>query len=121
MTKKIMVADDEEEIIEMIRSILEIKGYSVVSTSIGSRLPNMVKKEKPDLLILDVLLPGLDGYSLLQQFSEDEFAKNLPVIIITALPATRSLFDKFSQVRIFLDKPFNSDVLLNKIKEILGE
>ena len=115
-----MIADDEEEIIELLRSLFERSGYSVVSTTSGSRLPILVQKEKPDLLILDILLPGLDGYSLQLQFSQEEATKDLPVIVITALPAARTLFEEFKQVKLFLNKPFDTDVLLKKVKEILG-
>lgn len=120
MAKKIVVADDEPEITELMETILQAEGYQVVSVPHGAQLPNIVLKEKPDLLLLDVLLPGIDGYSLQLQFAQQESTKNIPVIVLTALPATRSLFEKFEQVKAFISKPFNPDELTKKIKEILG-
>jgi DNA-binding response OmpR family regulator len=117
--KKILIADDEPEIIELLKTLLEPAGYSVVSTSYGSQLFPLVKKEKPDLLILDVMLPGIDGYSLQLHLSQQEEGKNLPVIVISALSASKALFDRFGQVKCFFTKPFNTDEMLKKIKEIL--
>lgn len=121
MTKKILIADDEPEIVDFLETTLEMGGYKTVSISHGGQLPVTVKREKPDLLILDVLLPGLDGYSLQLYLAQQEETKNLPVIVASALPAARTLFEKFPQVKIFFDKPFDPEKLLKKCKEILGE
>lgn len=120
MAKTIIVADDEEEIVELLRMALEAQGYAVVATSQGAKLPELIKLHKPDLLLLDVLLPGLDGYSLQLQIAQDEATRHIPVIVITALPAARSLFEKFEQVKLFVNKPFDTDELSAHIKEILG-
>lgn len=120
MAKKILIADDEQEIIDLVKTTLELGGYEVASITHGGQLPVAVKKEKPDLLILDVLLPGLDGYSLQLYLAQQEETKNIPVIVASALPAARALFEKFPQVKMFFDKPFEPDSLLKKVKEILG-
>ena len=120
MPKKILIADDEEDIVELLRFTLEPAGYAASSTGHGSALPSLVKREKPDLLILDVLLPGLDGYSLQLQFAQNEATRDLPVIVVTALPAARSLFGKFSQVKCFLNKPFDTGELLKKVSDLIG-
>lgn len=121
MAKKILIADDEPEILDFVRTTLEMGGYVVAGISHGGQLPSAIKKEKPDMLILDVLMPGLDGYSLQLYLSQQEETKNLPVIVASALPAARTLFDKFPQVKMFVDKPFDPNMLLKKVKEILGE
>jgi CheY-like chemotaxis protein len=119
MTKRILVADDEQEIIDLVKTTLELGGYEVTSVTHGGQLPMVIKKEKPDLLILDVLLPGLDGYSLQLYMAQQEDTKNIPVIVASALPAARALFEKFPQVKMFFDKPFDPEQLLKKVKEIL--
>ena len=121
MPKKVLVADDEEDIVSLIQTALELAGYEVVSTSHGSTLFAMIEEEKPELLILDVMLPGIDGYSLQLRLSADERTKDIPVIIVTALPAARTLFEKFDQVKMFLSKPFDAKVLTNKVEEIIGK
>ncbi len=119
MPKKILIADDEEEIIELIKTAFEREGYSVITTTHGSRLAAIIKTKNPDLLVLDVLLPGIDGYSLALQLSQDDTTKSLPIIVMTAMPASKTLFDKIEQVKLFLPKPFEIDVLINKANEIL--
>lgn len=119
MPGKILVADDDNEIIELLKCVLESSGYSVVSVMHGGKLPDLVKQEKPDLIILDVLLPGLDGYSLQLQLSQDEETNSVPVIVLTALPASRSLFEKFQQVKCFMSKPFETEKLLSEVKKVL--
>ena len=118
MLKKILVADDEEEIIELIKSAFEREGYLVLTATHGSSLEKIIKTKNPDLLVLDVMLPGVDGYSLALQLSQDDATKNLPVIVMTAMPASKILFDKIEQVKLFLTKPFEIDVLVNKANEI---
>jgi CheY-like chemotaxis protein len=120
MPKKILIADDEEEIIELLRTALELAGYEVLGISSGSKLFELIENSKPDLLILDVLMPGFDGYSMQLHLSQYESTKNIPVIVITALPAARTLFEKFPQVKLFLTKPFNTDTIVKKVNEIFG-
>src|SRR3989339_1509147 len=100
--KKVLIADDEPEIVEMLEAILQTSGYQVFSVMNGSDLPRKVQEVKPDILLLDVLLPGIDGYSLQMRFAQEEETKDMPVIVITALPAARALFEKFPQVKLFL-------------------
>jgi len=121
MAKGILVADDEEEIIELLKLALEPSGYAVTGTTHGSRLPMLIKKEKPVLLFLDVMLPGIDGYSLALQLSQDKDTMDIPIVVLTALPAARSLFEKIPQVKCFINKPFDSDEVLEKVKTILKE
>jgi len=118
---KILIAEDDEEIAELLIAACESAGYAAVHTAHGGRLGEIIKKVQPDILILDVLLPGIDGYSLQLQLARDEATRNLPVIVATALPAARSLFEKFPQVKLFIEKPFDVHELLGKIKEIIGE
>ena len=121
MTKKILIVDDEKEIVELLEVALKAKGYNVISVAHGNTLFEIVVNEKPDLIILDILLPGLDGYSIQLQFAHQEETKNVSVIILTALPAAKTLFDEFKQVKGFISKPFEMANLLNKVNEILGE
>jgi CheY-like chemotaxis protein len=123
MPKKILVADDEREILDLVVAAVKAlgPGYTVITVSNGAELPEIIQAERPDLMILDILLPGIDGYSLQLQFAQSDYAKDIPVIIITALPAARSLFEKFPQVKLFLTKPFSTHELLGKIHELIGE
>jgi two-component system, OmpR family, alkaline phosphatase synthesis response regulator PhoP len=117
--KKILIADDDEDILELVKTAFERESFEVVTVSNGSHLMSTIKTNAPDLLLLDVLLPGIDGYSLQLQLAQDETTKYIPVIIMTALPASKTLFNKFEQVKLFLTKPFEVDVLINEVKKIL--
>jgi DNA-binding response OmpR family regulator len=120
MPKKVLIAEDDEEITELLKTTFETAGYAVTGTAYGGRLPDLIKKVCPDILILDVMLPGLDGYSLQLQLAQDEATRELPVIVTTALPATRALFEKFPQVKSFVDKPFDARELLDTVRGIIG-
>ncbi|MBN1823057.1 MAG: response regulator [Endomicrobiales bacterium] len=119
MSRKILIADDEDEIIEFIKAAFHGQDFKIVTTSVGSRVPVMIREEKPDLVFLDVMMPGLDGYSLVLQLSEKEETSKIPIVVMTALPASRQLFEKFGQVKHFVDKPFDAREMVKKAKEIL--
>ena len=119
MALKIFVADDDEEVVALLQALFTTAGYTVVSTTFASRLLDLLKKEKPDLLILDLMMPGIDGYSIQLSLSQDEDLKALPVIVISGLAAGRLLFEKFEQVKHFFSKPFDSKELLSMAEEIL--
>jgi DNA-binding response OmpR family regulator len=120
MKKKILIADDDESIVDLVQCALENAGFEPVACLTGSKLMEVVNKQRPDLIILDVMMPGIDGYSLQIKLDENELTKTTPVIIITALPAARVLFEKFPQVKLFLHKPFETNVLVDKVKELCG-
>ncbi|MFH1619091.1 MAG: response regulator [bacterium] len=119
MAKKILVVDDESEIASLVQYGLETAGYEVSTCENGRQVIEMLEKVRPDLLILDVMLPGVDGFSLQTKISQDKAFKNLPVIILSALEPSRTLFQKFSQVVAFLTKPFNKDELLAVVNKTL--
>ena len=119
--KKILVVDDEPEMLSLIRFALERVGYEVVTCDSGRHAWNAIIDNKPDLLVLDVMLPGIDGYSLQIKISQDEATKGIPIIVLTALEPSRTLFKKFPQVKGFMTKPFKTDELLAKVEELIGK
>ena len=116
---KILVIDDEPDLLELVRIILDGAGYEVKTCSSGRNAWDSIIEAKPDLVILDVMLPGLDGYSLQMQMSQDKVTQNIPVIILTALEPAKSLFEKSNNVVGFLSKPFRSEELLARVKSAL--
>ena len=120
VTKKILIADDEEDIIDFLKTSLEMNGYSVVSTSRGSKVSQLIKENRPDLLITDVHMPGMDGYSLMLELSQKQETAGMPVIVMTGLAATRLLFEKIKQVKHFITKPFEAEKMLQVVKELIG-
>lgn len=121
MAKKVLVIDDEPEMLNLIRFTLQQGGYDIVTCDTGRHAWNAIMDNKPDLLLLDVMLPGIDGYSLQIKISQDDATKHIPIIVLTALEPSRTLFKKFEQVKGFMTKPFKTDDLLAKVAEVLGE
>lgn len=121
MSKKILVIDDEPEMLNLVRFTLERAGYEVSTCDNGRQAWDTIIKTSPDLLILDVMLPGIDGYSLQIKISQDESTKNIPIIVLTALEPSKTLFQKFSQVAGFMTKPFKTEALLETVQKAIGK
>lgn len=121
MGKKILVVDDEPEMLNLIRFTLDSAGYEVVTCDTGRHAWNAIVDNKPDLLLLDVMLPGIDGYSLQIKISQDEQTKDIPIIVLTALEPSRTLFKKFPQVKGFMTKPFKTDDLVAQVESTIGK
>lgn len=115
---RVLVADDEANIRELARAVLERGGYSVLESATGPATLELLLREKVDMLLLDVMLPGLDGHSILLKMSANESLKNLPVIVVTALEFTQDMFSKFSQVKGFLSKPFTPQDLEQAARQV---
>ena len=82
--KTIMVVDDNPDIITIIKTILEGKGYNVISASSGQELLNLLKNQKPDLIILDIMMPEMDGLEVLTKLKGVTDTTSIPVILLTA-------------------------------------
>ena len=119
--KKVLVVDDEPEMLSLIRFTLEQGGYDVVTCDSGRHAWNAIVDNKPDLLVLDVMLPGIDGYSLQIKISQDDQTKNIPIIVLTALEPSKTLFKKFPQVVGFMTKPFKTDDLVAVVEKAIGK
>ncbi len=117
---KIMIVDDDPEISNLLQYTLESTGHVVRVCDNGRDVIDMLKEFMPDLMILDVMLPGIDGYSLATTLSQDAELSKIPIIVLSALEPSRSLFGKFNQVMAFLTKPFSTEELLETINNALG-
>jgi len=120
MAKKVLVIDDEPEMLNLIRFALERAGYEVVTCDNGRHAWDAIIKAAPNLLILDVMLPGVDGYSLQMKISQEAATKDIPIIVLTALEPSKTLFQKFSQVVGFMTKPFKSEELMALVEKTIG-
>ncbi|HOW89797.1 MAG TPA: response regulator [Elusimicrobiales bacterium] len=121
MGNKILLVDDDPEISSLVQYTLESMGHQTQVCSNGREVLEALQAQKPDLLVLDVMLPGIDGYSLANQITEDPATKNMPIIVLSALEPSRSMFQKFPQVAAFLTKPFNTDDLTEAVKAALAK
>lgn len=120
--KKILVVDDEIDVQNILSFRLEINGYSVIVASDGEEGLEKIKKESPDLVLLDLMLPKINGFEVCRMVKFDDKHKALPIVILSALDkeddrkkALESGADSY-----FL-KPFDFEGLLNKIRELLED
>jgi len=117
---EILIADDEEDILELLTFALEKKGHNISTVTDGGIVIDELKKKKYELVIMDIMMPNLDGFNIALNLSKDEELRNIPVIMISALKPAKDLFEKFSQVKGFFTKPFETDLLVLKVDEILN-
>lgn len=127
MPKKIMIIDDDIDLVETMRITLESENYEVIDAQEGQKGLEILKKEKPDLLILDVMMGTLDeGFHIAYQIRNDEEIKDIPILMITAVGAQTGFeFDMqrdedFLPVNEFIEKPVNPKVLLDTVKRNLS-
>ena len=122
MPKKIMVVDDEPYIARVIKFKLEQEGYTVISANDGITGLNKIKEEKPDLVLLDVMMPGMSGYEVCQKIKGDAELAGIPVVILTAKGQERDREQGFSMgASDYITKPFSPNRLLELVKSIVGE
>ena len=120
--KTIMVVDDNPDIITIVKTILEGKGYTVLSASSGIELLNMLKTQKPDLIILDIMMPEMDGLEVLSRLKAVADTATLPVILLTAKVQYEDVLGGYKLgADYYITKPFTSTQLVNGINLLLGE
>ncbi|MBI2118158.1 MAG: response regulator [Elusimicrobia bacterium] len=117
---KVMVVDDENDVVELIKFMLEKDGHQVVTASNGQEALDKVEVTRPELIILDIMMPEMDGYTVNTRLQEKEDTKTIPVIILTAKGQMKDLFELGSNVVAFMEKPFDPRGLRDKIREILA-
>ena len=118
--KRILIVDDEEDIVNVLRFRLEANNYAVLSASEGQEGLNKARAEKPDLIILDLMLPKLDGYKVCRMLKFDESYKSIPIIMFTARAQKKDEeLGMEMGADAYIAKPFEPEVLLAKIKELL--
>ena len=117
---KILVVDDEEHIQELIKFNLENSGYKVICCGNGTEASKIVKLEIPDLVLLDVMLPGIDGYDVCKEIRKNNDISNIPIIMITAKSEE---LDKILGLELgaddYITKPFSVRELLARVKAVL--
>ncbi len=117
---KILVVDDDVAINELIKVNLELAFYKVITALDGNKGYALAKQELPDLIILDVMMPEVDGYTVAKRIRENEETKDIPIIMLTALNMLQNKVQGFNiGVDDYLCKPFEMEELLVRIKALL--
>ena len=119
MAKKILAVDDEKHILRLVQINLEKAGYEVVTGSNGREALEKVRSEKPELIVMDVMMPEMDGFEALKQLKADPETADIPVIMLTAKAQDADVFHGWqSGADLYLTKPFNPMELLTFVKRI---
>jgi len=120
--KTIMVVDDNPDIITIVKTILEGRGYTVFSASSGPELLSMLPNHKPDLIILDIMMPEMDGLEVLTRLKGKTETATTPVILLTAKVQYEDVLGGYKLgADYYITKPFTSTQLVNGINLLLGE
>lgn len=121
MTKRILIADDDPDILTMLESRLKANRYEVTAVNNGKAALDKIRQERPDLVILDVVMPAPNGFQVCRTVKDDAELKKTPVILLTA-KATQS--DKFwgteSGADAYVTKPYHPEDLLKHVHDLLG-
>lgn len=121
MKKKILIADDEQEIVSILTEFFKREGYSVFSANNGDIALNLIWSELPDLIILDIMMPGKNGFEIAEMLQDDPKTQKIPVLMLSARSDDR---DEALGYRLgatyYMKKPFTMVMLNEKIREILG-
>ncbi len=122
MAEKILIVDDEEDIVTALSIRLKAMGYDVITAFDGMSGLSKAREESPDLMLLDIMLPKLDGYKVCRMLKFDEKYRQIPIIMITAKVADNNKkMGEEMGADAYIIKPFNPEELMNKIKELLAK
>ena len=121
-TKLILCIEDEQEMIDLIRLILSRRGFDVRGANNGEEGLKVIRQEHPDLILLDLMMPDMDGWEVYQQMKADEATKNIPVIVVTARAQSidKVLGLHIAKVDDYIAKPFSPQELLNSVDNVLS-
>ena len=122
--KKILIIDDEEDIVYLMKLRLEFQNYQVVPLNTSAEALEVAKREKPDLILLDIMMPEKNGYEVCKELKKDPMTHKIPVILFTAkAQAKERVTDLYESVGAddYIFKDFELDKLLSKVKVLLKE
>lgn len=118
----VLVVDDEADIRTLCRVNLEYEGYRVLEASGGEEALELVKNEKPDLVLLDLMMPGIDGWEVMEKLQGDDETARIPVVLLTALADEESQLKGWAEgILDYVTKPFNPMSLSRYVGEALQE
>ena len=120
--KIILVIEDEEPLRRVLKDILTVEGYSIIETKDGMEGLEMALKEHPDLILLDIVMPKMDGLEMLKQLRTDEWGKTAPVIVLTNLSDNEDVAKAMESeaFEYFVKTDIKIDEVIAKIREKIG-
>lgn len=127
MTQKILIVDDDPDILEALSMILESKGYQVVTAQDGIEGLASLKAEKPDLMILDLLMPKMDGFAVCKELQDPRWSRfrEIPILILSSVreEASRRRYELETGLELdvddYIEKPVSPDVFMDRVQKLL--
>jgi len=118
--KTILCVEDESEMIDLMRLILERRGFRFLGAEGGQEVLDLIRQEQPDLILLDLMMPGVDGWEVYRQLKADADLKEIPVIVVTAKAQSidKVLGLHIARVDDYITKPFGPQELLESINRV---
>lgn len=118
---KILVVDDYAENVELVQELLVTNGYQVTPAYSGEEALEKIKREIPDLILLDIMMPKIDGYQVCEELRKDEETKEIPIIFVTAKTEVKDWTHAIFNVGVnsYITKPINPKKLLEKVRSVL--
>ena len=118
--KTILVVDDEPPIVQVVGDLLKQQGYKVMEATSGKETLEILKKSKPDLILLDIMMPGMDGWDVVEKIKSNKNLEKIPIVFLTAKidPISRSMGSLASTD--YITKPFDNKDLIRRVKNIIG-
>lgn len=122
MGKRVLVVDDDQDFGRLVRELLVRNGYTVTVVASGKACLETARLERPDLILLDIMMPGMDGYDVCQELRKDEGLHKVPIVILTALEDPKLNQKAFAAgAKLCMTKPFQPDKLINAVQMALKE
>jgi DNA-binding response OmpR family regulator len=120
--RKVIVIEDEQAMIQLIKLILEKEGFDVIGANGGAEGLDLITRERPDLVLLDLMMPGMNGWDVYQHMKADDQMKDIPVIVVTAKAQQidKVLGLHIAKVQDYITKPFSPNELLESIEKVLS-
>jgi len=118
--KRVLLVDDDADLAKVLKARIEVEGCEFMSATDGKEMLEILKIKTPDVILLDIMLPNVDGYSALREMRKDEKCAGIPVIILSA-KEKKNIGDLFipEKIAFFIEKPFDSKELMEKIRGLL--
>ena len=118
---KVLIVDDEPNNVDFLEQALEDSGYQLITATNGQEALAKIQSEQPDLVLLDLSMPIMDGFAVLEQVKADSMLRDIPIIIISAEHDSKSVVKGIKQgAEDYLTKPVNVSLLVKKVKDYLG-
>ncbi len=121
MKKKIMIVDDEEDLIELVKAILERAGFEVIGVSSGQECLDKLKGIKPDLILMDMMMPNMTGLETTKEIRKNPKTKGLKVVFLTVARLSEVGKKDLEKLNVldYITKPFDNDDLIERVKKAL--